>query len=186
MDPAQLASADEVIPLGDPFVLSVMAEGGAQQLREEQGEVDQQLVASVAASLRQAASGDQLEEVCKATAAAVHALHRIIAALLAVIEGAVAKAAGAAWPADALPSITEVVAGKAASADDDALLGERLSFKLTGMSQTTRNGTEAPMPPLGALRIRPLPSHLQAQDDCTLVLSPAIAQCSPGVRRCIT
>ena len=150
-DPSQPAPADEVIPLGDPFILSVAAEGGAQQLSGQDGDVDEALVATTAASLRRAASGDQAEEVRAAAAAAVRALYGIIAALLAMIEGAAAKAVDAAWPADALPSVTEVVAVGAASADDDAMLRERLSFKLTGMSQTTRNGTEAPVPPLGAL-----------------------------------
>ncbi len=159
-DPAQPGPADEVIPLGDPFILSVTAEGAAQQLSEQRGgDFDEQLVATTAASLRQAASGDQLEEVRRATAAAVRALHGIVAALLAVIEGAAAKAADAGWPADAMPSVTEVVAARSASADDDVTLRERLSFKLTGMSQTTRNGTEAPVPPLGALRIRPVPAR---------------------------
>ena len=162
-DPAQLAPAEEVIPLGDPFVLSVMAEGNAKQVSEQRGDIDEQLVATTAASLRQAASGDQLEEVRRATAAAVRALHGIVAALLAVIEGAAAKAADAAWSADAMPSVTEVVAARAATTADSAMLSQRLSFKLTGMSQTTRNGTEAPVPPLGALCTRAVLAHPQTQ-----------------------
>ncbi len=149
--------------------MSVSAEGAAQQLSEQRGGVDEQLVAATADSLRQAASGDQLEEVRRATAAAVQALHSIVTALLAVIEGAAAKAADAAWPADAMPSVADVVAARAASADDSAMLSQRLSFKLTGMSQTTRNGTEAPVPPLGALCIRAVLVHPQAQLGCRLV-----------------
>ena len=104
----------------------------------------------MAASLRQAASGGRLEEVRAQIAAAVRALHGIAAALLALIEGAAAGAADAAWPADAHSSLVEVVAAPGGSGEDP-LLRECLSFKLTGMSQTTRNGTEAPVPPLGAL-----------------------------------
>ena len=127
---------------------------GGQQLSEPSDGVSEAVVAATAASLRQAASVSQLDEVRSEIVAAVRALHSIVAALLAHIEEATTGAAEAAWPANALPSVAEVVAA-AEVPGDDALLRQCLSFKLTGMSQTTRNGTEAPVAPLGAFKHRP-------------------------------
>jgi hypothetical protein len=112
--------------------------------------VDGALAEATAASLRRAAAEEAFREAVRtATAAAVGALHGVAAALLARIEGAQTEAAKAAWFADARPTVEDIAAASD-SPQDAPLLRAAVSFKLTGMSQTTRSGTEAPVPPLGA------------------------------------
>ena len=146
--PESLQAADEIILPGDPFALSV-SPTGQQRSSELSTGADNAIAEATAASLRSAASEEgQREAVWGATATAVDALHGFTAALLARLEVAAMEAAEAAQSADAQPGIADIVV--AANVPQEApLLRECVSFKLSGMSQTTRSGTEAPVPPLG-------------------------------------
>ena len=153
-------AADEVVPLGDPFALSVPT--ARQQRPSGLGvSIDDVSAQATAASLRRAASEEgQREAVRTGTNAAMVALHGIAAALLTRLEGAATEAAEAASPADAQPGIADILP-VSNSSRDAPLLRECVNFKLTGMSQTTRSGTEAPVPPIGAL-----PGIVNAVTDC--------------------